>query len=539
MLLLAFFLLAAPPPDLAATAAPGLAAIRPDALSAHVRFLADDLLEGRGTGTRGHAIAARYVATRLQSLGYAPAGDKQTYFQRVPFFGMSVQPAQSAFELDGAALRFGEEVIFFPRAGSASDDVSGELVFAGYGVRAPEYGYDDVPKDLKGKIAVVLFGAPRSDRPDFFPTAASAVYSDGWRKARLLAERGAVGVVTVLTPEMTKHLPFSFAAKQAAFEAMIHREGNKPGSGSALPSARVPPELLGRLFAKSGHDAAHVFVDGLAGKLRPFPLGVRGRLRVSAALRQFDSENVVAVLRGGERANEYVALTAHLDHLGIGAPVGGDSIYNGASDNASGVSAVLEIARAFAALPQRPPRSILIAIVTAEEKGLQGSDYFAGHPTVPIDSIVANVNIDGVGWSSEPFDIIAAGAENSTLSRAVGAALPILGFKESPDPEPEQVFFIRSDQYSFVKRGIPCVNPASGWLDGDGKTEKRKAEDEWQTKNRYHQPGDEWDPAGNYEFMAKEVRVDFLISLAIALDPERPRWNPGDVFEKLFGRRGN
>jgi Zn-dependent M28 family amino/carboxypeptidase len=317
---------------------------------------------------------------------------------------------------------------------------------------------------------------------------------------------------------------------------MTWREGDKPGAGSALPAVRVPYTMLARLLAKSGHGAEQIFKDGPAGKLKPFPLGMRATLKVSAAVRQFESENVAGLLRGAERASEHVVVSAHLDHLGIGPAMGGDTIYNGAGDNASGVSGMLEVARAFSALPKRPPRSILALAVTGEEKGLQGSEYFARHPTVPIESIVANVNLDGVSWELEPFDIIALGAEHSTLQRAVAASLAAMKLKQSPDAEPEQVFFIRSDQYNFVKRGIPAIFPGHGWQDEKGNIEKRKAYDDWWTVNRYHQPSDEWVANANYENMAKEVRADFLMALSVALDPDRPAWNPGDVFGKLFGR---
>ena len=536
MHLLLALLLAAPPADLKAQGAAGLAAIQPAALSAHVRFLADDLLEGRGTGTRGHALAARYLAAQLQALGYAPAGENGSWFQKVPFIGMTVQPAACALELDGAPLKYGDEVLFPPRAGSPGDDVSGELVFAGYGIIAPEFKYDDVPKDLKGKIAVVLYGAPHSDRADFFPTAASAVYSDGVEKAKRLAKNGALGMIVVFTPQVAQHLPFPFFARQAPFESMVWREGDAPGSGYLLPNARLPHTALQRLLAKSGRKAEDILAQGAAGKLQPFALGMRAHLKTGYAVRRFDSENVVGILRGGERAGESVVVGAHLDHLGIGPPMNGDAIYNGAADDASGVSAAIEIARAFAALPKRPPRSVVILGVTGEEKGLQGSEYFAKHPTVPIESIVADVNLDGASWTFEPFDMVMLGAEHSTLEGAAQAALAAMGMKESPDPQPEQVFFIRSDQYNFVKRGIPAVFPGAGWQDAQGNTEKRKAYDEWWTKNRYHQPSDEWVPDADYQNMAKEVRADFLLALSVALDPERPRWNPGDVFGKMFTR---
>jgi peptidase M28-like protein len=531
-------LLAAPPADLKAQGEPGLQAIRAESLSAHVRFLADDLLEGRGTGSRGHAMAARYFATQLQALGLAPAGENGTYFQTVPFLGMTVQPEKCALEIDGAPLKYGDEVLFPPRAGAASDDVSGELVFAGYGVSAPEYGYDDAPPDLRGKIAVVMYGAPRSERPDFFPTAASAVYSDGVVKSRLLARRGAVGMIVVFTPDLARHLPFPFFARQAPFENMIWREGDRPGTGYVLPNARVPYTLFQRLLAKTGRKADDLFAQGPQGKLKAFSLGTRARLRTGFALRQFTSENVAAVLRGGERAQEMVAVTAHLDHLGIGPPINGDAIYNGAADDASGVAGAIEVARAFAALPKRPARSLLVVGVTAEEKGLMGSEYFSRHPTVPIRSIAADVNLDGPTGFWEPHDLVVMGAEHSTLMNAVRASAQALGLGLSADPQPEQVFFIRSDQYNFVKQGVPAIFPKAGWQDAQGNVEKNRAYEEWWTKNRYHQPSDEYDPKLDFENMAKEVRADFLMTLAIALDPDRPRWNDGDAFGKMFGWNG-
>lgn len=527
MILLALLLAA----DLNAIAKPGLDAIRGDALSAHVRFLADDLLEGRGTGSRGHAIAARYVASQLQAAGFAPAGEGGTYLQTVPMMGATVDPQKCAVELDGKPLEYGKEMLITPAAGAAAAEVKGELVFAGYGVVAKELGYDDVPADLKGKIAVVLYGAP-----EFRDPAARAVHSDNVSKAALLASRGAAGMVVVITPEMLAHLPFSFFARQAAFERMYWREGDKAGRGSPLPVVLVPAEVLPRLLARSGHEAARVLADGRAAKLSPFPLGIQGHLRAAAKLRTFTSENVVGILRG--ETSESVLMTAHLDHLGIGAPIAGDSIYNGAGDNASGCASVLEQARAFSALRKPLRRSVIALFVTGEEKGLMGSDYFAHHPTVPIESIVADVNDDGANWLWATHDLVVLGVEHSTLLRAAQAATAALGLSISPDPEPEQVSFIRSDQYSFVRRGIPSVFPGAGWKDAQGNSEKNKATDDWWTHNRYHQPSDQWDPSWSGDNMVTGVRANFLMMLSIAIDPERPRWNAGDVFESMFGWNG-
>lgn len=213
----------------------------------------------------------------------------------------------------------------------------------------------------------------------------------------------------------------------------------------------------------------------------------------------------------------------------------GDAIYNGAHDDAAGIAGVLEVARAFAALPKRPPRSVLVVGVTGEEKGLLGSDYFARHPTVPLSGIVANVNLDAPNGMWVPHDLIVLGAEHSSLGDAARSAATALGLRLSPDPKPEQVHFIRSDQYSFVRRGVPSLFPGLGFSDENGRSEKNLATMDWWIKNRYHQPSDEWAPALDYEAMAQEVRADFLMALSVALDPDRPRWRDGDVFAKLFG----
>jgi hypothetical protein len=520
--------------DLASVAKPGLDAIRGEAISAHVRFLADDVLEGRGTGSRGHAVAARYVATQLQAMGFQPAGEKGGYFQTVPLLGATLEPEKCAVELDGRPLVFGKEMLVTPRAGAARDDVEAEVVFAGYGVSAPELGYDDLPADLKGKIALVLYGAP-----DFSDVAARAVYSDTLEKANRLAARGAVGMIMVFTPEIAKHLPFPFFARQALFERMWWLDGDRVGRGSALPTALLPVDALRSVFVKSKHDADSILADGHAAKITPFPLGLRAHLRAAAKLRRLISENVVAILRGdkGPSTAETVLMSAHLDHLGIGPAMSSDSIYNGAGDNAIGCALVLEQARAFSSLRTRLPRNVVALFVTAEEKGLVGSDYFASHPTVPLASIVANVNSDGGEWRWEAHDLIVRGMEHSTLARAAKTAAQLLGLAISPDPEPEQVFFIRSDQYSFVRRGIPAIFPSVGYKDGVGAIEKNKALHDWWTKNRYHQASDEWEFSWNPSFLAADARARFLMTLAVALDAERPRWNPGDVFEKMFGRR--
>ena len=527
------------------SALPGMAAIEPASLSAHIKFLADDLLEGRDTGTKGHAIAARYFASQLQAAGVEPAGEKGSWFQDVPLLAVKLDPARCVFRVDAASptpawtLSSSTEVLITPAPDRPVAAVSGELVFAGYGVTAPAYGYDDVPKDLRGKIAVVLSRAPRSDRQDYFPNTASAVYGDTQRKAELLAGRGAGAVVIVATPESLVSYPWEKRVKNAqTHDAMYWLEADRAASGSPVPVAQITPEAFARMLtlAKRKETLESLVALGQKNKLKPFALGLRATLQTGATVRRLTSENVVGVLRGSDpqRSKEYVVYTAHMDHVGRGPAVEGDDIYNGAVDDAAGVAGLIEVARAFAALPRRPPRSILFLGVTAEEKGLLGSDYFAHHPTVPIASIVADVNSDFLtGWWT-PHDVIALGAEHSSLEEDVRAAAAALGLTVSPDPAPEQTYFVRSDQYSFVKKGIPAVFPSSGQKDASGGVEANRATMAAWVREHYHQPSDEWSPKTNYEAMAVEVRYYFLIGLSIAMDPARPAWKSGDIFGALF-----
>ena len=328
-----------------------------------------------------------------------------------------------------------------------------------------------------------------------------------------------------------------------AHEKMYWLEGESAVvSGSPIPLAQITPDAFAKLLARAKRkDTLESLIAlGQKSKLKPFPLGLQGTFQTAATVRKLTSENVVGVLRGSDpqRSAEYVVYTAHMDHVGRGLAVKGDDIYNGAVDDAAGVAGLIEVARAFAALPRRPPRSILFLGVTAEEKGLLGSDYFAHHPTVPIASIVADVNSDFLtGWWT-PHDVLALGMEHSTLGEDVLAAATALGLTVSADPNPEQTYFVRSDQYSFVKQGVPAVFPSSGQKDASGSTEANRATMEAWLREHYHQPSDEWSAKTNYDAMALEVRYYFLIGLSIALDPARPAWNTGDIFGTLFGSRG-
>lgn len=516
-----------------------LEGIHPQALRAHIGFLADDLLEGRETGTRGYQLAANYVAAQFGALGLEPAGSDGSYFQPVPLRTFEAVGPECSFTLvrDGreSALTFGQD---FAMAGDplrAETSVAAPVVFVGYGVSAPEAGYDDYAGvDVRGKIVVLMRGAPAS-----LPHNQRAYYSSNRVKRKTAVAHGAVGLLGLMTPEAEKRISWERVV------ALISSGGMRWVDPAGTPHD-VWPEIRGTavlrataaeaLFEGASASLATVLADVRAGKPHPLELPVQAKLRVVSRHGQLESPNVVALLPGSdpELRHEYVVYSAHLDHLGVGPPVEGDAIYNGATDNASGTAVLLETARAFARLRQRPRRSVLFLAVTAEEKGLLGSDYFVHFPTVPGAGLVANVNLDGALMLHPLHDVVGFGAEHSSLSQAVEQAAHQLGLELSPDPMPEQVLFVRSDQYSFVQRGVPAVFIVEGFKTGDPEREGRALLMQWM-ETRYHKPQDDLSHALDFDAGAQFARVNFLIGYQVANQTPRPQWNAGDFFGEKFG----
>jgi hypothetical protein len=501
--------------------------IRPAAMRAHMAFLADDLLEGRGPGTRGYDIAARYVAAQFETLGLEPAANG-SWFQQVPMRRGDLIADESGVEIiapngERKTLVVGRDILM--RGGfKASAEVQAPVVFVGYGVSAPERGHDDYAGvDAKGKIVAYFAGAPVT-----FPPEERAHFAATPTKAETASAHGAIGMLRLWHDEDEKGGPWaSFVQLLAGIGAFAWLDGGEVHDVS--PQIRVGaglgPEASKALFA----GASVTYADAQA-KRMPAALPVRARLVRKSRFSDLESPNVVGLLPGSDPllAKEYVVFSAHLDHLGTGTPVNGDSIYNGAVDNALGVAALIEMARAFAALPERPRRSLLFLAVTAEESGLIGSDYFVHNPTVPIESIVANVNIDGgTVWTFK--GLIARGADHSSLAGAVAAAAAAEGLPVVPDPLPEQASFVRSDQYAFVLRGIPAL------ILGASRDEASlPLVLDW-VRNRYHQPSDDMSQPMDFPSAASFARIQFLIGYAAAQAAERPRWNRGDFFGERFG----
>ncbi|HSK78910.1 MAG TPA: M28 family metallopeptidase [Thermoanaerobaculia bacterium] len=523
----------------AADPEPALAAIRPQAIRAHMRFLADDLLEGRRTATRGYDLAARYVAAHFEALGLEPAGTRGSYFQPVPLVEMTTVEPECSLTLlrDGrkTVLRYGED--FFTGAVPGETNVTAPVVFVGFGVTAPELGYDDYAGiDVKGKIVIRLSGAPPA-----FPPDQRAYYSDLDVKNGNAAARGAVGVFGISTPEREKIMPWEQMKRRAKWPAMAWadeagRPHNARGTGALL--SRKGAEAL---FVGAPHSLEEVFQNAKTGRPLSFEMPVEASMHLVGRSRPLESPNVAAVLPGSDPRlkDEYVVLSAHLDHVGVGEPVAGDSIsdriYNGAFDNATGIAILLEMAQALARLPKPPQRSILFLALTGEEEALKGSEYFAHHPTLPIDRMVANVNLDMVLTLYPLRDVVAFGAEHSSLGLFVNEAARQLGLEVSPDPFPEQVRFIRTDHYSFVKKGVPAISLAVGLQTSDPALDPAALYVKW-IRETYHQPQDDMSQAIDFGALTQFTRLNLLISYLVAQSDKAPSWNPGDFFGDKFRR---
>lgn len=522
--------------------------VRPEQIRAHIRFLADTLLQGRAPGTPGYDIAARYVATQLEGMGLHP-GVSGSWYQPVPLQKAVTDEAASSFTLtlNGKEQKLEDAKDYILSTwfaspangeGKAESDVTAPLFFVGFGVTAPDQKYDDYAGvDVRGKIVVRLYGAPSS-----FPSTVRAYYSDYVVKAKTALAHGAIGEVDMVLPEDWKRWPWDWWMPQVQM-----------GEMHWLDKAGVPhnffPELRGtallseqgaaKLFAGAPRTLDEVFATARASKPQAFPLPGSAHMHTVAAQSLVQSTNVIAELEGSDLAlrNQHVVFTAHIDHLGICPAVNGDNVCHGALDNASGVATLLEIARAYSRLPQPPRRSVLFVFVTGEEMGLLGSDYFAHYPTVPLKTIVANVNMDGApGEYYAMKDVVPLGSEHSTLGDDVAAAGKLLGYDITPDPMPEEVNFIRSDQYSFVLQGVPAVDVSDGIHSTDSTIDGLALQKKWLV-TRYHTPLDNMDQPIDFDSMAKGAVMNFLIGYRVAQHDAAPEWKKGDFFGTTFGPR--
>jgi Zn-dependent M28 family amino/carboxypeptidase len=494
----------------------------------HVKFLADDKLEGRDTGSRGEREAQKYAVEQLKHQDAEPAGTNG-FYQPVRFVSRQIVEKDCSLTLvrDGKRepLVLGEDAIIGTRVMPAPE-VSAPLVFAGYGLKVPENNYDDFAGlDLHGKIVVILNGSPAE-----LPGALASHYSTAAERWKALRAAGAIGVVSVMNPA-SMDIPWSRVALNRAHPSMEldYLEFNET-EGEKL-TAVINPASADRLFAGSGHTFADIAALAKDRKPLPhFPLAVSLEAKTHVDLTKVESANIVAKLPGSDPAlkDQYVVLSAHLDHIGIGEPINGDRIYNGAMDNGSGSALVLDMAASFKQHPEKLRRSILLVLVTGEEKGLLGSKYFAAHPTVPAKSIVADVNVD-MFLPIVPLKILTVeGLGESDLGDRAREITQSLGVKAQPDPEPQRNLFIRSDQYNFIRHGVPSIAMHLGY---EPNSPEQKVFKDWLTQ-RYHAPSDDVNQPVDLAAAAKYEEIVRRLLINVADDPQPPRWKPDSFFRR-------
>jgi hypothetical protein len=496
---------------------------------AHIQYLADDKLEGRNVGSEGFEKAAAYVTEQFKSAGLKPAG-ADGYLQPVRFQVAETDESQSSIKLTletkTQQLELGEDAFFVPHAdGNAM--ISAPAVFAGYGLTVPELNYDDFAGlDAKGKYVVYLSGGPAST-----PAAVKAHYQSRDERLKWLKKSGAVGMAIIPNPKAAE-VPWSRTAGSRLAPKMELSDLGLAGEPNLPITMEFNPAHAENLFAGSGHSFQEVLDALNEDKPLPrFPLVVRIQARVTVKTSATKSENIAGVMTGSDPAlsKEYVVISAHLDHLGIGEPVKGDKIYNGAMDDASGIASLIEIARGIKESGAKPKRSILFLAVTGEEKGLLGSRYFAEHPTVERKNIVADLNMD-MYLPLFPLKYLEVqGLGESTLGDDIRAVCEAAGVQVQADKQPDHNRFIRSDQYSFIRKGVPALAFKFGWLPG---TPEEKKFNDWY-KERYHGPADDLSQPVDAAAAARFNDILGKLALRVADAAERPHWKTDSFFRRF------
>jgi Zn-dependent M28 family amino/carboxypeptidase len=509
------------------------AEVTAQAIAAHTRFLADDLLEGRGPATRGGELAMKYVAAQYERLGLKPAGDAGSYLQLFDIVGLKsdlVAPPTLRGPKGAITLKPPVDSIVVAGAQTAGAKLKdAEVVFCGYGITAPEQKWDDFKDvDVRGKVLLVMNNDPEND-PALFGGKTRLYYGRWTYKYEEAARKGAAGLILIHT---TPSAGYPWQVVQTSWT----------GEDFELP-AENEPRLAVKMWATEEMSREIVKLGGLdldelrkraeTAAFRPVPLGVKLSLEIKTAVRRQKTANVLGLLEGSDPklAKELVVYTAHHDHLGVRAAKNGDAIYNGALDNASGVAAMLAAAEGFARVTPRPKRSVLFAAVGVEESGLLGSEFFAKHPIVPAGKLAANINIDGINIWGRTRDVEFVGLGKSSLDAIVIEVAKTQGRDVKPDQFPDRGHFYRSDQLNFARIGVPAAYVGKG-MDFIGRPPGwgREQIDEY-VKVRYHQPSDHIDATWNLEGAVDDVRLLQVVGLRVADGAALPSWKPGDEFE--------
>jgi len=516
------------------TAIAAMQRINPERIRAHVRYLAHDLLEGRGTGARGGDIAAEYIATQLALAGLKPAGDNGTYMQKVPMVGVTPDP-QTVFSLisqnRGATnLKALDQYVAYDQTQQPQSDVDAQIVYVGYGIEAPEYNWDDYKgMDVRGKVLLMLVNEPPSDDVKFFKGKALTYYGRWTYKYEEAARKGAVGAILVHQAEMASY-PWEVVRNSNSGEkAFLKLEGApvlKVASWIQFDAARA-------LAENAGLDLGQMLTSARSRDFHPVALPVKLKAHMVSKVRPFESNNVIAMLPGSDRKlkTEAIIYTAHYDHLGIRPDMPGDNIYNGAKDNATGCGILLEVARAYAEAMQRPARSVLFASVTAEEQGLLGSEYLGKHPPIPAGKISLDMNFDDVPPLGSPEEVEVSGSERTTFYPVVTVMAKTFRLAIRPDSRPEAGHYYRSDHFSLARVGIPSFSINEGLkYKGHDLAWGQEQADEYTAKH-YHQPSDEYSPDMDFIGDAVVARFGFALGWIASTQLKEVGWQKGDEFE--------
>lgn len=520
-----------------------LDAFRPEAVKSHIRFLASDLLEGRGPGTRGDQLAQQYIASQFESYGLAPAGDNGTYFQKVSLIGIETAPEKTtvSFEKSGkpaiGPLKFLDQFVGGNQTQNESESLDSELVFVGHGVVAPEYKWDDYKGlDTRGKTLVMLVDDPPANakEPDLFKGRARTYYGRWTYKFEMGTAKNAQAVILIHTDDAAGYGWQVVRNSWSGESSYMKRKEGAP----ALSFAGWITEATARdLFKAAGQDLEALTKAAASRNFKPVPLGYRIKGNVASKLRPFDTANVVAKLEGNDPnlKNEAVLYSAHHDHLGIASADEknpSDTIYNGAIDNASGVATVLEIARVWSQSP-RPRRSILFAAVAAEEQGLLGSEYFGQHPSIPAGKIALGINLDALYLFGKVKDVVLIGSEKMTFYPTVQRVASAMGLTITPDQAPEQGSYYRSDHFSLAKVGIPAFSIKQGHDIAGKPSDYGVAMAKEYREKHYHQASDEFDPNWDFSSATQMGQFSYWLGTEAANQDELPNWLPGEEFRAI------
>jgi Zn-dependent M28 family amino/carboxypeptidase len=518
---------------------PALASISADDVMRRIDVLAHDSMEGRAPGGAGEERTVRFLESELRAMGLAPGNPDGTYVQNVPLVGIT-SDVSAQFVIDGRTVQLQgpRDFIASTRRVAPEVTVSGsDLVFVGYGVVAPEFGWDDYKDvDVRGRTIVMLVNDPAvplegdSAQLDttMFRGAAMTYYGRWTYKYEIAAEKGAAAAIII---HETGPAGYPFEVLSAGWGQEGFDIKSPDDNMSAVSVQSWMPEPAARQFLQQmGHDFDDLKRQALQREFRPVQLGAQASFTLRNTIRDIQSRNVIAKIEGARVPDEYVIYTAHWDHLGMNPNMTGDNIYNGALDNASGTAVMLEIAEAFTHLPQPPDRSILFLAVTAEERGLLGAKYYAENPLYPLTKTVANINMDGINQWGRTEDLVVIGLGNSTLDDVLAEAAASQNRRLVPDAEPEKGFYYRSDHFEFAKQGVPALYTDAG-VTFVGKPEGygQQKRDEY-TANDYHKPSDEIKPDWDLTGAVDDAQLMFQVGYRVAQTPAFPEWKPGTEF---------